>query len=85
MRWIESDEPDLWGYQLRYQVAGGGQVYNYDVGRRNAARLVLLSPGDWSIQVVAYDAMGLTSSPSTAVQVTISSALPLTFLPFVRH
>ena len=68
---------------VTYQPSGGGATSTVDVGRANAATL-LLGEGSWSITVRAYDAMGNLSPASAPVIVEGSGSLRGLFLPLLR-
>ncbi|GIV95981.1 MAG: hypothetical protein KatS3mg057_0638 [Herpetosiphonaceae bacterium] len=81
-RWDESNEPDLWGYQLSYESAGGGSAVAHDAGRSNSMT-VLPGAGIWLLSVASYDAMGQLGPPSEPITVTITIDSSRTFLPLL--
>lgn len=85
LRWNENTEPDLWGYQVVYQPAAGGQASVVDVHRKNALSLLLPFAGDWKIGVMAYDAMGNLSPETAQVTVTSLDNAKQLFLPLALH
>ncbi len=85
LRWNENSEPDLWGYQVVYQRALGGQVWLVDARRKNALALFLPIAGDWKIGVRAYDAMGNLSPETAQVTVTSLANAEQLFLPLALH
>ena len=84
MRWNESPLPDLWGYRLDYRLPAQGLQLSLDIGRRNAANLLLPYAGAWEIRIQAYDAMGKTSLLSAPVMVTTFSGASRIYLPLIR-
>lgn len=85
VRWNESSEPDRWGYRLVYRKLPAGSEQVLDVGRRNAASLVLPEAGAWEVRVRAYDAMKNESGLSAPVTVTTFENALRVFLPTVRR
>jgi hypothetical protein len=85
LHWQENNEPDLWGYQLRYQLIGNGSTYTQDVGPANAATLLMPIAGQWQVTIAAYDVMGQLSPASSAVLVTTSTDAEAIYLPLVRR
>jgi hypothetical protein len=85
LHWQENGEPDLWGYQLQYQPAGGGPLATFDARRANVAALLLPDAGSWDVSVAAYDAQGRLGPPSEPVRVTTTEAPRRVFLPLVRR
>ena len=84
LHWQESSEPDVWGYRVTYQPAGGGPSTTVDAGRKNAL-LLGLPPGAWTITVATYDAMGQLSPPSMGITVTTTAAAHRVYLPLIRR
>jgi hypothetical protein len=85
LRWDENAEPDLWKYRLSYRLTPGGTGQSLEVGRRNAATLVLPQAGAWEIRIVAIDAMGNESPASAPVGVTTNADAQMLYLPMVRR
>jgi len=82
--WNENSEPDLAGYRLSYEPASGGTPAFVEVGRANAARLLIPQAGDWRIRLAARDAMGNLSNFSAAITVTTTESAQQVFLPFAQ-
>lgn len=85
LRWNESADPDLWGYRLIYQPAGGGTSAFVDFSRANATRLLLPSAGSWKVSVAAFDAMGRVGPASAPVTVTTSVDGRRVLVPLARR
>lgn len=82
--WQENSEPDLAGYRLSYEPLSGGTPTLVDVGRANAARLLIPQAGNWRIRLAARDAMGNVSGFSAAITVTTTVSAQQVFLPSVE-
>jgi hypothetical protein len=85
LHWSENSEPDLWGYRIVYQPAGGGQSWMVEAGRENALNFILPWSGSWQVQVLSYDAMGNLSLPSGPVMVSSTADAYLIQLPLLRR
>ncbi len=81
LHWNDNPEPDLWGFRILLEPAGGGTVHTLDARRRNSLTLLLPAAGDWIISVTAYDAMGNVSPPSAPVMITITTNPFQLYLP----
>jgi hypothetical protein len=85
LHWDEVTAPDLWGYQIEYKLSPGGNPYFLDAHRANAVDLLLPKAGTWEIQVIAYDAMGNVSAPSSTVTVTTNTDAQQVYLPILHR
>ncbi len=85
LRWDEVAVPDLWGYRVLYKLLPAGLPYTYDVRRVNAINLLLPQAGNWEIRVVAYDAMGNVSTPSSPVTVSTAINAQTVYLPITSR
>ncbi len=85
LHWNENTEPDIWQYRLNYRQNPGSTVYMLNVGRRNSYELLLPHSGEWEFHLVAIDAMGNESIPSSPITVIISTEADNVYLPIVRN
>jgi hypothetical protein len=85
LHWDEVTAPDLWGYQIEYKLSPGGNPYLLDAHRANAVDLLLPKAGTWEIRVIAYDAMGNVSAPSSTVTVTTNTDAQQVYLPILHR
>jgi hypothetical protein len=83
LHWDESGEPDLWGYRLTYRRMPSAATFTLDAHRQNTLEMVLPVAGTWSIQISAYDAMGIESALSPGISIVTSSNAEQIFLPLV--
>jgi len=81
LRWNENSESDLWGYHILYRRSPAGAQISLPVGRRNAYNLYLPLSGDWEVRIVAVDAMGNESLPSSPVVVRSSMDAKTLYMP----
>ncbi len=85
LHWDEVTVPDLWGYRVLYKLIPGGTQRVFDARRLNAVDLLLPQEGAWEIRVVAYDAMGNVSSPSSPVTITTNTDALSIYLPVLER
>jgi hypothetical protein len=85
LRWDEVAVPDLWGYRVTYKLLPAGIQHTYDVRRVNTVNLLLPQAGTWEITVVAYDAIGNVSIPSSPVTVSIATDAQKVYLPITSR
>jgi len=71
LNWNETTDPDLWKYKVEYRLLPDGSTITRNVGRKNNDVLRLLFSGLWEIQLVAVDAMGNQSTPTSPITVDI--------------
>jgi hypothetical protein len=70
--WNANPEPDLAGYRLQYGTTSGSYPKSVDAGRATSATAEGLNQGTtYYFVVVAYNAAGVTSQPSSVVSYTV--------------
>ena len=82
--WSPNTELDLWGYRIYYGRSADDMDNALDVRRQTSIRTVLPAGGQWWLSVVAYDARGVESEPSSAATVEVAAPYQ-DFLPLVRR
>jgi hypothetical protein len=76
LSWSSDSEADLSGYRLRYGTAPGSADGEVDTGLVTNAQVIGLSRGvTYYFSVVAYDASGNESAPSTEVTARLATDL----------
>lgn len=76
LSWSSDSEADLSGYRLRYGTAAGAVDAQVDAGGATSVNVAGLFPGvTYYFSVVAYDASGNESAPSTEVQARLATNL----------
>lgn len=72
--WDANGEPDIAGYRLVYGTHPGDYTLEIDAGNRTTFTLTDLVSGRYYFTVTAYNTAGMTSLPSSELQVTIPPA-----------
>jgi len=74
--WASSSDPDIAGYRIVVRNALGGAAATTDVGLADSGTIESLSAdADYDVSVVAYDAAGNVSDPSSAVRIRPTDAV----------
>ncbi|MGH9159315.1 MAG: fibronectin type III domain-containing protein [Vicinamibacteraceae bacterium] len=69
--WHANGEPEIAGYRLVYGTQPGNHTLEIDVGNRTTFTVTDLESGRYYFAVTAYNTAGMTSRPSSELQVTI--------------
>jgi hypothetical protein len=83
--WNDLSAADLWRYRLEYRLQGSSSWQALDAGRQTTVNLLLPGAGIWELRVLAQDAMGNSSSPSTVKTVAISADAHSIYFPLLRR
>lgn len=79
LAWDPSTDPNVAGYKLSYGSTSGSYTKSLNAGSSTSATVTSLTPGaTYYFVVAAYNSIGLQSSPSNEVSLTVASNVPPT-------